>query len=274
MRSSRLIRIAIAAAGCAGLSLSACGGDEPDRRRAGDTTCDGKIGGTTYVTAWFHVSDVADAERATLREQVKVFNASQRQVRVKLVTLPIGEYDDQVRSAAATGNLPDILDFDGPNLYNYAWSGKLKPIDSCLSKGLRADLLPSLRQQGTYAGRLWGMGTFDSGLGLYVRRSILEKADIRIPRGPDDAWTADEFTDILRRLPAGGIPATARPPVVQSLRRVEDVRICACRVVGRRRPDRPPRLPQGRWDPQRAGGGQGPDDRAGMVAGPATRSRR
>ena len=204
MRSRRLIRIAVAAAGCAGLLLSACGGDEPDRRRAGDTTCDGKIGGTTYVTAWFHVSDVANAERATLREQVKAFNASQTEVKVKLVTLPIGEYDDQVRSAAATGNLPDVLDFDGPNLYNYAWSGKLKPIDSCLSEDLRADLLPSLRQQGTYAGRLWGMGTFDSGLGLYVRRSVLEKARVRIPRGPDDAWTADEFTDILRRLRQAG----------------------------------------------------------------------
>jgi multiple sugar transport system substrate-binding protein len=28
-----------------------------------------------------------------------------------------------VRAAAAGGNLPDVLDFDGPFLYNYAWSG-------------------------------------------------------------------------------------------------------------------------------------------------------
>lgn len=24
--------------------------------------------------------------------------------------------------------MPDILDFDGPYLYNYAWTGKLKPL--------------------------------------------------------------------------------------------------------------------------------------------------
>ena len=68
--------------------------------------------------------------------------------------------------------------------------------------------MPSIRQQGTYAGRLWGLGTFDSGLGLFVRRSILRKVGARIPTGPDDAWTAAEFTDILHRLRRAGY---ARP---------------------------------------------------------------
>jgi multiple sugar transport system substrate-binding protein len=185
------------------LAVSACGGDE-EGRAARDTTCDGKLEGTAYINVWFHVSESVSAERKTLRTQVAAFNASQADVQVKLVTLPEGDYGNQVRSAAATGNLPDVLDFDGPNLYNYAWSGKLKPIDSCLSERLRADLLPSILEQGTYAGRTWGVGTFDSGLGLYVRTSIVERAGVRIPSGPDDAWTAAEFTDILAKLREAG----------------------------------------------------------------------
>ena len=132
------------------------------------------------------------------------FNAAEQQVQVKLITLPVGDYAQQVQAAAAHGSLPDLLDFDGPNLYNYAWSGKLKPIDSCVSKSLREDLLPSIIEQGSYADRLWGIGTFDSGLGLYVRPSILMKAGIRIPTGPADAWTADEFTTVLQRLRQAG----------------------------------------------------------------------
>ena len=62
----------------------------------------------------------------------------------------------------------DVLDFDGPNLYNYAWSGKLVPIGSCVPASLRRDLLPSILRQGAYANQLWGIGTFESGLGLYV----------------------------------------------------------------------------------------------------------
>jgi multiple sugar transport system substrate-binding protein len=152
---------------------------------------------------WFHTGQ--PSERQTLGKQVAAFNAAQQQVQVKLIDIPEAGYANQVRSAAATGNLPDLLDFDGPNLYNYAWSGKLKPLDSCVSRSsLRADLLPSIVQQGTYAGRLYGIGTFDSGLGLYIRPSILRRVGARIPSGVADAWTASEFTAILHRLQKAG----------------------------------------------------------------------
>ena len=136
--------------------------------------------------------------------QVAAFNRSQRQVQVKLITLPQGDYNQEVASAAATGNLPDVLDFDGPNLYRYAWAGYLKPLDSCLTQRQQADLLSSIRQEGAYDGRTWGVGTFDSGLGLYVRRSILRRAGISIPSSPSQAWTAAQFTAILARLRAIG----------------------------------------------------------------------
>ena len=66
----------------------------------------------------------SSAEAETLRGQVDAFNAAQRDVQVKLITLPVGDYGRQVTVAATHGDLPDVLDFDGPNLYNYAWSGK------------------------------------------------------------------------------------------------------------------------------------------------------
>jgi multiple sugar transport system substrate-binding protein len=171
---------------------------------ARDSTCRGKLSGTAYITVWFHASASVGAEWQTMLRQVAEFNRSQRQVRVRLITLPEGDYDHEVASAAATGNLPDVLDFDGPNLYNYAWAGHLKPLDSCLTARQRADLLPSIRRQGTYAGGTWGVGTFDSGLGLYVRRSILRRAGISIPTDPTHAWTAAQFTGILARLRAMG----------------------------------------------------------------------
>jgi multiple sugar transport system substrate-binding protein len=192
-----------AAFACVCLVLSACNGQQV-RSIRGDTTCNGKIEGQTptYITAWFHTG--TSAEKRTLGQQVAAFNASQRQVRVKLTDIPEADYASEVRSAAATGNLPDILDFDGPFLYNYAFSGVLKPLNSCVSSRLRADLLPSILQQGTYAGRLWGIGTIDSGLGLYVRPSILRRIGARIPTGVSDAWTASEFTRILYRLRRAG----------------------------------------------------------------------
>jgi multiple sugar transport system substrate-binding protein len=202
-----LRRQIVAFASCLTLAaLPACGQQDRQSQSATDSTCDGKLDGPrpVYITAWFHDSGVNTSEARILRDQVNAFNAAEQQVQVKLITLPVGDYATQVQAAAAHGGLPDILDFDGPNLYNYAWSGKLKPIDSCVSQSLRADLLPSLIAQGTYAKRLWGIGTFDSGLGLFVRPSVLTEAGIRIPSGTADAWTADEFTTVLQRLRQAG----------------------------------------------------------------------
>jgi signal transduction histidine kinase len=168
VRTYRTICGAVAAVLCPCLFLSACTG-QPGHR-PGDTTCDGTIEGSNgappaYITVWSHTGQ--PGERQTLVRQVAAFNSAQSQVQVKLIDIPEAGYASQVRAAAATGDLPDLLDLDGPNLYNYAWSGELKPLASCVSTSLRADLLSSIVQQGTYAGRLWGLGTFDSGLGLY-----------------------------------------------------------------------------------------------------------
>jgi multiple sugar transport system substrate-binding protein len=202
-----LRRPAAAVVTCVALAaIAACGHHDRQSGSPADSTCDGKLSGSkpTYITAWFHDSGVNTEEAQVLRQQVNAFNAAEHDVQVKLITLPVGDYGQQVQAAAAHGGLPDLLDFDGPNLYNYAWSGKLKPIDSCVPQSLRQDVLPSIIDQGTYAKRLWGIGTFDSGLGLFVRPSILTKAGIRIPSSPADAWTADEFTLVLQRLRQAG----------------------------------------------------------------------
>jgi len=188
------------------IALSACASASPDRGGTRDATCRGKLSGTTYITVWFHASASVGGEWRTIVRQVADFNRSQRQVRVKLITLPEGDYSQEVASAAVSGDLPDVLDFDGPNLYNYAWAGDLKPLDSCLTQRQHDDLLPSIRRQGMYEDRTWGVGTFDSGLGLYVRPSILRKAGISIPSSPSQAWTAAQFSGILARLRAIGYP--------------------------------------------------------------------
>ncbi|MDX3688946.1 extracellular solute-binding protein [Streptomyces europaeiscabiei] len=193
-RSALLLCMALLLGGCdAGVD-----GDE-DTRRGSDATCDGRIDAPAQITMWFH-EPAARGELEAVQAQVRAFNTAQDDVTVRLVRPPKGDYDDLVRKAAADGELPDLLDFDAPKLFSHAWAGDLRPIDSCVPESLRADLLPSVLEQGTYRGRLWGLGTFDSGLGLYVRPSVLRKAGVRIPKGIGDAWTADEFTGILEKL--------------------------------------------------------------------------
>lgn len=132
--------------------------------------------------------------------QIARFNATQSDVYVRPTLIPEGSYNGQVQAAALAGELPDLLEFDGPFVYSYAWQGKLRPLEGLLPSALRADLLPSILAQGTYRGQLYSVGTFDSGLGLYVRPSRLRAVGARVPQRPQDAWTVDEFERILAAL--------------------------------------------------------------------------
>jgi multiple sugar transport system substrate-binding protein len=154
--------------------------------------------GENVLRVWAHSGQAA--ERQVLEQQVKRFNQAQNTTTVRVTFVPEGAYNAQVQAAALSKDLPDVLEFDGPFVYNYVWQKNLISLDRLISESVKQDLLPSILQQGTYQGHLYSVGTFDSGLGLYGRRSQLQAAGIRIPTGNQDAWTVAEFNQVLAAL--------------------------------------------------------------------------
>lgn len=163
----------------------------------GSIAC-GRVSNDNTLEVWAHAGQAA--ERQTIAAQVDRFNQSQTDIKLALTFIPEGSYNSQVQAAALANDLPDILEFDGPFVYNYVWQQNLMAIDDLISPEVRDDLLPSIIEQGTYGDRLYSLGTFDSGLGLYGNRNQLEAAGVRIPRGNSDAWTVEEFNQLLATL--------------------------------------------------------------------------
>lgn len=194
---SRVVVTGITAAALIG-SLAACGTSSAEAE-----ACDGEVDGPVSIRLW-SATPAGDALRQDLEAQVAEFNSSQDEVTVEFIALPEGNYKEQVEAAAASGDLPELLDFDGPFLHNYAWSNQLVSLDECLPDDLRADLLPAVLEQGTYDGSLYGLSQMESGLALYSRESVLRDAGIRIPAGVEDAWTAEELTEALGLLREAG----------------------------------------------------------------------
>ena len=127
------------------------------------------------LAVWAHAGQAS--ERKVIEQQVRTFNDRHTNVQAQLTFIPERSYNAQVQAAAIAGDLPDLLEFDAPYLYNYAWQGHLQPLEDLLPKSLQANLLPSILEQGQYQGHLYGVGTFDSGLALYARRSRLQTID-------------------------------------------------------------------------------------------------
>jgi multiple sugar transport system substrate-binding protein len=153
------------------------------------------------IKVWHH-GGRGDGERGRMEALIAEWNKANPDMQAILEVQPEGAYNEQVQAAAASGGLPDLLDFDGPNYANYVWSGYLAPLSDLVSKETLDDMIPSLIAQGTYApdGKVYGLGAGDSGLSIWGRKSLLEKAGVRIPKGPSDAWTMAEFEDALAKL--------------------------------------------------------------------------
>jgi len=152
----------------------------------------------TDLSIWYHGAGNAD-ERKVLLGIISDFNASQTDWNVKLEEFPQAAYNDSVTAAALAHKLPDILDMDGPNMPNWAWSGYIAPLE--LPAGTLDNFLPGAI--GKWHGTLYSVGLWDAAVSMMTRKSILDEYGIRVPT-LDKPWTGDEFNAALDKIKAGG----------------------------------------------------------------------
>lgn len=96
----------------------------------------------TEITLWFHSGQ--GGERDELDAQITAFNEGQSDWAISPLQVPEGSYNDQVRAVALAGDLPCVLDFDGPFIYSYVFAGDLIALDDYASEDLLNDTLPQL----------------------------------------------------------------------------------------------------------------------------------
>src|SRR6478736_4648631 len=183
MAGSVLVAVALLTAACGGGSSSSAGG-------GGQSAEAGS--GTGEIKVWGHQGE--EGEVSALQAAVDSFNSSQSEVKVSLQLIPSNDYTTTVQ-ATGVDQLPDVLEYDGPLMSSFVYDGKLAPIDGLVSKTTVDNQTASVTSQNTNPGdsKLYGVSMYDSGLGIYGNKKLLDAAGVTYPTGLDDAWTADEF---------------------------------------------------------------------------------
>jgi ABC-type glycerol-3-phosphate transport system substrate-binding protein len=191
--SDRTLRPPIA--GCLALLAALSGCDGAADRAADDET--DVIGGARIVEIWAHQGQ--ERENAAMRGIIEAFNEAHadEDLRAEITFFPDRQYADKVSIASAGGTLPDVIDIDGPCVGPWAAEGILRPIDDLIDNALRADMLDSLIEQGTYQGDLYALGAFDSALVVYYNRDMIGQAGLTPPATVEQAWTWAEFIAAL-----------------------------------------------------------------------------
>ncbi|GAA3795868.1 ABC transporter substrate-binding protein [Streptomyces phyllanthi] len=175
-------------------ALAACGGG------GGGTGASAEGGsGKGTISVWAHQGQKSEAD--ALQSAVKSFNSSQDEIKVELKLIPDQDYTKTITTTDAS-KLPDVLEFDGPTMANFVYNGKLAPMDEYVSTKTLANATEASKAQGEVDGKQYGLGVYDSGLGVYGNKKLLDAAGVKYPKGLSDAWSADEFTAALKTLKA------------------------------------------------------------------------
>ncbi|MCX4705299.1 sugar ABC transporter substrate-binding protein [Streptomyces sp. NBC_01373] len=175
------------------VALAACGG-------SGGTDASAEAGsGKGTISVWAHQGQ--KNETSALQNAVKSFNSSQSEIKVDLKLIPDADYT-KVITATDASELPDVMEFDGPTMANFVYNKKLAPIDTYVSAKTMDNATDANKAQGEVDGKHYGLGMFDSGLGIYGNKKLLDAAGVKYPTGLSDDWTAAQFTAALKALKA------------------------------------------------------------------------
>ncbi len=152
----------------------------------------------TELSMWYHGAG-NETESEIINQIISDFNASQSDYTVTIESFPQESYNDSVVAAALAGNLPDIIDVDGPVMPNWAWSGYMQPLP--IDESRLKDFLKG--PQGYWDGKLYSIGLWDAAVAMVTRKSYLDDAGIRVPT-LEKPWTKDEFDAALTTLKDSG----------------------------------------------------------------------
>jgi multiple sugar transport system substrate-binding protein len=152
----------------------------------------------TTLSLWYHGAG-NEVEAKIINQIVADFNGSQADWKVELQSFPQAAYNDSVVAGALAGNLPDILDVDGPVMPNWAWSGYMQPLQ--IDETKIETFLPG--PKGYWDGKLYSVGLWDAAVALVTRQSYLDELGLRTPT-LDAPWTAEEFQAALDAAKASG----------------------------------------------------------------------
>lgn len=186
-RITRILATSLAGAALLG-TLGACG-----KGSASSSSED-----SNEITMWTHNAGNPEELKA-IEDVVAAYNSSSdAKAKVKVQAFPQDSYNDSVVAAASAGNLPCIVDIDGPNVPNWAWAEYLTPLK--LSADLSSNLPSTVAK---WDGETYAVGYYDVALAMMARASDLKAAGVRVAT-IEEPWTAEEFEEALSKLKAQG----------------------------------------------------------------------
>lgn len=168
------------------LSLAACGGkSESTTNESGAAASSGS---GDKIVIW-QPSDKESVENWWV-EKLAEWNEANPDIQVERIAIDRSDsyaYENKIATAVTSGDLPDILFVDGPQVSYYAANGIIIPLDAYFED--TSDFVNSTVAQCTYDGKLYAMSATESSVAFYYNKNYLEECGVDVAKL--DSYTVD-----------------------------------------------------------------------------------
>ncbi|AJY77476.1 ABC transporter substrate-binding protein [Paenibacillus beijingensis] len=189
--------------------LAGCSGNGNNSGASGGTEGASGEKAEKKVTLTFWRNSGNDAENSAYDKLVASFMEKYPNIKVEMSPIPYSDYDTKLRTSIASGNPPDIMAIDAPNMASYAHAGALKPLTSYFqADGDLQDIPESTINTYTYNKEIYMSPLTESSIALFYNKKLFEEKGIPLPsKNPEEPWTWDQVLDAAKKIndPGKGI---------------------------------------------------------------------
>lgn len=188
-----------------GLALAACSGgsDSPaSSSSAGTASSTGPLTGTATLTTWG-----GDQEIKAFKKIAADFKAA-RGADVVIEVLPYDQIRTVVDRRLQARQAPDLFRVSYTDVGAYATSGALADLSGYMDASFGKVFLPSLWSAVQAGGKPFGVPHHTDTSALAYNKAHFARAGItQVPTSLDQAWSWEQFVEVLRKLKAANLDA-------------------------------------------------------------------
>ena len=180
------------------MALTGCGDKQP---QPGEVK--GYDKGEEYLSIWVH--SIEDTEEGQCyRKSVDAFNKKyDGKYFADIEFIPRndsgGGYSDKINASVMSGDLPDVLTVDGPNIAAYAENGIIQPLAKLTDEEKRACIWIPLFSRERIITSSMRLEQWNPAWDFIITKDILAEAGVEVPDA-DHPWTWSEFTEVLKKV--------------------------------------------------------------------------
>ncbi len=195
-------RTLVAAAGATSVTalLASCAGFTGQRSGGGSAKS-----GTLTFTTWG-----SDTEVAAYKKLIAQFEKANKGATVRPNFVPYQQMFSNIDAQLAAGKAPDVFRAGYGQIGGYAKQGALLDLSSSLG-GEKSRFIPAFWEAISYDGKPYGVAQqTDTSAVAYNKELMAEAGVSKLPDSLDNAWSFEEFADVLQQL-RGKLPASKFP---------------------------------------------------------------